>query len=53
MTDLYSIAINGAVVAENMRMTFATKVIEALVASDPIYRNVDEITIQRVREEEE
>lgn len=53
MKDLYSLAINGAVVAENMRMQFATKVIEALVESDPIYRNVDEITIQRIQEEEE
>lgn len=53
MKDLYSLAINGMVYAENMTLQFATRVIAGLVETDPDFRTVDEVTIQRVREGEE
>lgn len=52
MKDLYSLAINGMVYAENMKLSFVTRVIAALVEADPEFRTVDEVTIQRVREGE-
>ena len=53
MKDLYSLAINGNVVAENMKREFAARVVTALVISGMIENDTDEITIQRVSENDE
>ena len=52
MTDLYSLAINGEVVAENMELKFAAVVVTALTINDMV-PDIEEITIQRVSENDE
>ena len=54
MKDLYSLAINGNVVAENMKLSMATIIVAALTANGAmISKEVDDITIQRVSENDE
>lgn len=53
MADLYSLAINGEVVAENMKLAFATIVAASLMALCKFQEDIDEITIQRVSENDE
>ena len=53
MADLYILAINGEVVAENMKLEFVARVVTALVISGMIENGTDEITIQRVSENDE
>lgn len=53
MKNLYSVAINGDVVAENMQLEFAVSVIAAFVVADHFTDDLSEITIQRVSENDE
>jgi hypothetical protein len=53
MKNLFSLAINGEVVAENMKIGFAVSIILALLISDHFKDNLSEITIQRVSENDE
>lgn len=53
MKDLYSLAINGNVVAENMKLNMATIIVAALTANGAMSKEVDDITIQRVSENDE
>ena len=51
MTDLYSLAINGNVIAENMKLNVAVSIVAAF--SDHFTDDLSEITIQRVSENDE
>ena len=53
MADLYSLAINGEVVAENMKLDFAAVVVTALTINGMMAKDTNEITIQRVSENDE
>lgn len=53
MIDLYSLAINGDVIAENMWLANATIIAEALVKSGAIKETIESIEIQRVSENDE
>ena len=53
MKDLYSMAINGVVVAENMGLDFAAFVTSAIATSDQGEGNVESIEIQRVSKNDE
>ena len=53
MKNLYSLAINGEVVAENMKLAFAAIVAASLMAPCKFQEDIDEITIQRVSENDE
>lgn len=53
MKDLYSLAIDGEVVAENMKLDFASLIVTALTANGMMSKAVNEITIQRVSENDE
>ena len=53
MTDLYSLAINGDVIAENMKLMNAAIIAEALVEMGAIKDPIESIEIQRVSENDE
>ena len=53
MEGLFSLAINGNVIAENMRLVNATIIAKALVESGAIKETIDSIEIQRVIEFDE
>ena len=53
MKDLYSLAINGNVVAENMTLAFAAIVVASFMTTCKFQEDIDEITIQRVSENDE
>ena len=50
MKDLYSLAINGNVVAENMTLEFAAIVTTSLIETGHFGDMTEDITIQRVSE---
>ena len=53
MADLYSLAIDGEVVAENMQLEFAAIVTLSLIETGHFGSETDDITIQRVSENDE
>lgn len=53
MKDLYSLAINGEVVAENMTLEFAAIVTLSLIETGHFDNETEDITIQRVSENDE
>lgn len=53
MKDLYSLAVNGQVIAENMKLEFAAIVTLSLIETGHFDNETEDITIQRVLEGEE
>lgn len=53
MKNLYSLAVNGETVAENMDLEFATIVTLSMIETGHFGSEIDDITIQRVSENDE
>lgn len=53
MINLYSLAVDGETLAENMHLEFAAIVTLSLIESGHFGSDIDDITIQRVSENDE